>query len=183
MLLPSRPTEFFQIMSYRPAASSTSAALSNISIHKATVILLFHICGFLSWSPTYLSKALTLASNFLLFLQLIRTWVLFLTDWVKTDSGPVLNSSCSRWDSSSGVISLFGFANRALDKYKYNGCHKSSDKYYFMCNSFFFLLSSPKKLNTAYRQVRIKTPDVDLIRSLHYNHNSTKTDPCILTDC
>lgn len=55
-----------------------------------------------------LSNAFTLASSFLLFRQLIRTWVLFFTDCVKTDRGPVLNSSCSLWASSSGVISLFG---------------------------------------------------------------------------
>lgn len=57
-----------------------------------------------------LSNAFTLASSFLLFRQLIRTWVLFFTDCVKTDKGPVLNSSCSLWASSSGVISLFGLA-------------------------------------------------------------------------
>lgn len=54
------------------------------------------------------SKALTLPNNFLLFLQLIRTCVLFLTDWVKTDNGPVLNSSSSWRASSSGVNSDFG---------------------------------------------------------------------------
>merc|ERR1719347_2464596 len=32
-----------------------------------------------------LSKALTLANSFLLFLQLMRTWVLFLTDCVRTE--------------------------------------------------------------------------------------------------
>lgn len=57
----------------------------------------------------YLSKAFTLPKIFLLFLQLIKTWVLFLTDWVRTDNGPVLNSSCSLRASSSGVISLLGF--------------------------------------------------------------------------
>ena len=55
-----------------------------------------------------LSKAFTLASSFLLFRQLISTWVLFFTDCVKTERGPVLNSSCSLWASSSGVISLLG---------------------------------------------------------------------------
>merc|ERR1719367_1705699 len=59
-----------------------------------------------------LSKALTLARSFLLLRQLMRTCVLFLTDWVRTDSGPVLNSSCSRSCSSSGFMSLFGFAIR-----------------------------------------------------------------------
>merc|ERR1719351_416218 len=52
-----------------------------------------------------LSKALTLPKSFLLFRQLIKTCVLFLTDCVKTLSGPVLNSSSSRRSSSSGVIS------------------------------------------------------------------------------
>lgn len=42
-----------------------------------------------------LSKARTLPSNFLLLRQLMRTCVLFLTDWVSTDSGPVENSSSS----------------------------------------------------------------------------------------
>ncbi|TNN69746.1 hypothetical protein EYF80_019978 [Liparis tanakae] len=40
--------------------------------------------------------------------KLMRTWVLFLTDWVSTDRGPVLNSSSSRFWSSSGVISDLG---------------------------------------------------------------------------
>jgi len=35
--------------------------------------------------------------------------VLFFTDWVRTERGPVLNSSSSRLDNSSGVISDFGF--------------------------------------------------------------------------
>ena len=60
-----------------------------------------------------LSKALTRPKSFLLFLQLMRTWVLFLTDWVRTDRGPVLNSSSSRLSSSSGVISDFGLFIRA----------------------------------------------------------------------
>merc|ERR1711909_105975 len=42
-----------------------------------------------------LSKALTLPSSFLLFLQLMRTCVLLFTLCVRTESGPVLNSSCS----------------------------------------------------------------------------------------
>lgn len=61
-----------------------------------------------------LSKAFTLPSNFLLFLQLISTWVLFLTDCVRTDNGPVLNSSSSLLASSSGVISDFGLASEDL---------------------------------------------------------------------
>lgn len=124
-----------------------------------------------------LSKALTLASNFLLFLQLIRTWVLFLTDWVKTDSGPVLNSSCSRWDSSSGVISLFGFANRALDKYKYKGCHKSSDKNYFMCNSFFFLTIFAKKIKHCISTGTYKDPwcRFDSISTLQSQFNQNRS--------
>lgn len=36
------------------------------------------------------------------------TWVLFLTDCVKTDNGPVLNSSSSLLANSSGVISDLG---------------------------------------------------------------------------
>jgi len=58
---------------------------------------------------TCLSKALTRPSSFLLLRQWMRTWVLFLTDWVRTDSGPVLNSSCSFCASSSCGNSLFGF--------------------------------------------------------------------------
>ena len=64
----------------------------------------------------HLSKALTRPNSFLLLRQLINTWVLFLTDWVKTDKGPVLNSSCSFCASSSGVISLFGFCANDLEK-------------------------------------------------------------------
>ena len=57
----------------------------------------------------YLSKAFTLPRSFLLFRQLIRTWVLLFTEEVSTDKGPVLNSSCSRAASSSGVMWLRGF--------------------------------------------------------------------------
>lgn len=41
------------------------------------------------------SNALTRPRSFLLLRQLIKTCVLFLTDWVSTDNGPVLNSSSS----------------------------------------------------------------------------------------
>jgi len=57
-----------------------------------------------------LSNALTRPNNFLLFRQLIKTCVLFRTDSVRIDSGPVLNSSSSNLESSSGVISDFGLA-------------------------------------------------------------------------
>jgi len=57
-----------------------------------------------------LSKALTRPKSFLLFRQLMRTWVLFLTDDISTDKGPVLNSSSSLCLSSSNVNSLFGLA-------------------------------------------------------------------------
>lgn len=60
------------------------------------------------------SKAFTRPSNFLLFRQLINTWVLFLTLCVRTESGPVSNSSCSNLANSSGVSSDLGFASRAL---------------------------------------------------------------------
>lgn len=66
---------------------------------------------------TYLSNALTLPSSFLLLRQLIRTCVLFFTDWVRTESGPVLNSSSSRFWSSSGVISDLGLFNKLLTKH------------------------------------------------------------------
>ena len=55
-------------------------------------------------------NALTRASNFLLFLQLIRICVLFFTDCVRTERGPWENSSSSAANSSSAVISDFGFA-------------------------------------------------------------------------
>jgi len=55
-----------------------------------------------------LSNAFTLHSNFLLFLQLINTCVLFLTLCVSTDNGPVLNSSSSLFAISSSVSSLLG---------------------------------------------------------------------------
>jgi hypothetical protein len=38
--------------------------------------------------------------------------VLFFTDCVRTESGPVLNSSSSRLANSSGVISDFGLFKR-----------------------------------------------------------------------
>merc|ERR1719347_1740576 len=53
-----------------------------------------------------LSNAFTLPSNFLLFLQLISTCVLFFTESVSTLKGPVWNSSCSLASLSSGVISF-----------------------------------------------------------------------------
>lgn len=55
------------------------------------------------------SNAFTRPNNFLLLRQLMSTWVLFLTDWVSTDSGPVLNSSSSCRANSSGVSSDLGF--------------------------------------------------------------------------
>ena len=54
-----------------------------------------------------LSNAFTLPSSFLLFLQLMRTWVLFFTLSVRTLRGPVWNSSCSLASLSSGVMSDF----------------------------------------------------------------------------
>jgi len=68
----------------------------------------------LTFSRTMLqcrSNALTLPRSFLLFRQLMSTCVLFFTDCVNTDSGPVLNSSSSRLASSSGVISDLGLFN------------------------------------------------------------------------
>merc|ERR1719192_1974921 len=53
-----------------------------------------------------LSNAFTLPNNFLLFLQLMRTWVLFFTLSVSALRGPVWNSSCSLASLSSGVISF-----------------------------------------------------------------------------
>lgn len=75
-----------------------------------------------SWSHglhdpgAHLSKAFTRPRSFLLLRQLMSTWVLFLTDCVSTESGPVLNSSSSRFCSSSGVISLLGLLRRLLNK-------------------------------------------------------------------
>lgn len=71
----------------------------------------------LTFSNTILqwrSKALTRPRSFLLFRQLISTWVLFLTDCVRTDKGPVLNSSSSWRASSSGVNSDFGLTKALL---------------------------------------------------------------------
>merc|ERR1719312_643976 len=52
-----------------------------------------------------LSKAFTRPNSFLLFLQLMSTWVLFFTESVRTLRGPVENSSCSFASLSSGVMS------------------------------------------------------------------------------
>jgi len=52
------------------------------------------------------SKAFTRPSSFLLFRQLMSTCVLFLTDWVRTESGPVWNSSSSRGASLSGSLDM-----------------------------------------------------------------------------
>ncbi len=46
------------------------------------------------------SKAFTLPRSFLLLRQLMSTWVLLRTDSVRTERGPVLNSSSSRFSSS-----------------------------------------------------------------------------------
>lgn len=62
------------------------------------------------------SKALTRPSNFLLLRQLMRTCVLFFTDCVSTDNGPVLNSSSSWRANSSGVNSDFGLFNALNEK-------------------------------------------------------------------
>jgi hypothetical protein len=60
----------------------------------------------LTFSRTILqwrSKAFTRPSNFLLFRQLMSTWVLFLTDIVSTERGPVENSSSSVFSVSSSI--------------------------------------------------------------------------------
>jgi hypothetical protein len=44
--------------------------------------------------------------------------VLFLTDSVRTDRGPVLNSSCSAFSSSSGVISDLGLLDILADGFQ-----------------------------------------------------------------
>ena len=74
-------------------------------------------------SNTYLSNALTRPRSFLLFLQLIKTWVLFLTDCVRTESGPVLNSSSSLFASSSWDISVLGFVSKLKKKEEGITCH------------------------------------------------------------
>lgn len=77
----------------------------------------------LTFSRTMLqwrSKAFTRPKSFLLLRQLIKTWVLFLTDCVRTDNGPVLNSSSSCLANSSGVNSDLGFT-RALRREKDGG--------------------------------------------------------------
>lgn len=71
----------------------------------------FQLCFVTHLSRTMLqwrSKALTRPNSFLLLRQLIKTCVLFFTDCVSTDNGPVLNSSSSWRASSSGVSSDFG---------------------------------------------------------------------------
>lgn len=58
----------------------------------------FRLCLSAYLSRTMLqwrSKALTRPNSFLLLRQLIKTCVLFFTDCVSTDNGPVLNSSSS----------------------------------------------------------------------------------------
>merc|ERR1719320_723946 len=50
------------------------------------------------------SKALTLPNSRLLFLQLMRTCVLFLTDEVRTERGPVWNSSSSLRSRSRSLL-------------------------------------------------------------------------------
>ena len=90
-------------------------------------------CDFVNenFSLCHLSNAFTLPSSFLLFLQLMRTCVLFLTDCVRTESGPVLNSSCSLCANSSGVISLFGFCIKLLKSD--NICVRTSTKIFVSC--------------------------------------------------
>ena len=98
---------------------------------KRQIVLSF--CEFCNenFSLCHLSKAFTLPSSFLLFLQLMRTCVLFLTDCVRTESGPVLNSSCSLCANSSGVISLFGFCIKLLKSD--NICVRTSTKIFVSC--------------------------------------------------
>lgn len=60
------------------------------------------------------SKALTRPRSFLLFLQLTRIWFPDLTAIVKSDSGPVLNSSSSSFRISASVNSDFGLFLRSL---------------------------------------------------------------------
>ena len=63
-----------------------------------------------------LSKAFTRPNNFLLLRQLIKTCVLFLTEDIRTDNGPVLNSSSSRCFNSSKVSSPLGLFNTLIMK-------------------------------------------------------------------
>lgn len=91
-------------------SQSTSIQESNEHTHLHTLICQCSRTS-LTFSSTILqwrSKALTRANNLWLLRQLIKIWLLFLTDCCKTESGPVLNSSSSCWRSSSSVISDLG---------------------------------------------------------------------------
>jgi len=90
---------------------TTTRTVNPRGLNDSTISYLFKAWPMnYSYTKSYhLSNAFTLPRSFLLFLQLIRTWVLFLTDCVSTERGPVLNSSCSRAAISSGVISDLGF--------------------------------------------------------------------------
>lgn len=59
-----------------------------------------------------MSSPFTRTKSSLLFLQFIKTWLLFLTDW--TDNGPVFNSSSSLVVNSYWVISDLGLAHTAI---------------------------------------------------------------------
>lgn len=89
----------------------------------------------LTFSKTMLqcrSNAFTRASSFLLLRQLMRIWVLFFTESVSTDSGPVWNSSFSSCSSSSAVSSLFGLLCRDIMKryqcWYFKNCTKQKQK-------------------------------------------------------
>ena len=75
----------------------------------------FGVSVHISFTPSntmlqWRSNAFTRAKSLRLFLQLISTCVLFFTASVRTDRGPVLNSSISFASNSSCVISDFGLA-------------------------------------------------------------------------
>ena len=69
-----------------------------------------------------LSKALTLPSNFLLFLKAINTSLLALTDLVKSENGPTLNvyywGLCTGFYSSIFLIDML--SNKKYKSYLLN---------------------------------------------------------------
>ena len=91
----------------------------------------YHIS--LTFSKTILqclSNAFTRPNNFLLFRQLINTCVLFFTDVINTDNGPVLNSSSSRCFNSSNVSSDLGLFSNLKENDAKNWCKQMLYHYY-----------------------------------------------------
>ena len=95
--------EFDQVLTLSSFWQLSPHLLDPLQHHVAVAVKSLHPTQQLLVVPdTFHAKQLLSRGQ---YLQLIKTWVLFLTESVRTLSGPVENSSCSFASRSSGVMS------------------------------------------------------------------------------